>query len=71
MSQMTQAEKQHAEPFDLDLWTDMLDAMETAEHVAEQDDSDEKRRDAFDRRQAEAEVNANATYYSGEGDCEW
>lgn len=65
---MTTAEKQHAMEFDLDQW---LDAMETWEHVAQQDDSEEARRRAFDQRQAEAEVSANAEYYAGDGECEW
>lgn len=60
---MTTAEKQHGMEFDLDQW---LDAMETWEHVAQQDDSDEARRDAFDQRQAEEEVSVNAAYYAGD-----
>ncbi len=68
---MTSAEQQHAQPCDLDLWHEMVEAMETREQAEEPLDSDQARAQALNQRVKEGAAATNAAYYSGEGDCEW
>lgn len=64
---MTPAEQQHAMEFDLDEWHQMIEDMETREHVAEQADSDEAATArALRTQEAEAQARINAVYYAGD-----
>lgn len=66
---MTTAEKLHAQPFDLEEWHQLIEDMETREHVAELADSDEAATArALRTQEAEAVARLHAAYYAGDGE---